>query len=119
MTNLLTINNVIFPDAEGGFEISYKDKVNEYESESGEKTVEIIRKGVCNISISYMGLSETQLKSLTSAIQVVNIVKYYNPLSGVVETKTMKTSSDRLKISKKYYKNDISVWSLDIDLEEM
>lgn len=119
MTNLLTINNVVFPDAEGGFDITYKDKVNEYESESGEKTVEVIRKGVCNISTSYVGLTESQLKSLTAAIQVVNTVKYYNPLSGVVETKTMKASSDRVKISKKYYKNNISVWSLDLDLEEM
>lgn len=119
MDELLKINNVIFPEIEGGYDISYEDKTNEYESESGETTVEVIRQKVCNISVKYNGLLESKLKELVSAIHVVNTVVYYNPTTGTVETKTMKADSNRINISKEYYKNGLSVWSLSFSLGEM
>lgn len=119
MENLLIINDMTFPEPEGSYSIAYEDKVNEYESESGETTIEVIRKNICKISVKYNGFKETRLRELASAIQTVNSVKYYNPLSGAVENKTMKANTDRISIEKKYYKYGRSIWSLSFDLEEM
>lgn len=119
MNNLLKINNIVFPEAEGGYDLSYSDKVNDYESESGEETVEIIRRNVISINVSYTGLLEQKLRELCAAIQVVNTVTFYDPLAGDLVTKTMKTDTSRISISKIHYKNDLSVWSLSFSLEEM
>lgn len=119
MEDLLKINDVVFPEAEGGYDIHYTDVINEYESESGETTVEVIRQNVCSISVQYTGLLECKLKELTAAVRVVNTVEYYNPLSGQVESKIMKADTTRISISKQYYKLGLSVWSLSFDLKEM
>lgn len=119
MENLLKINDVVFPEAEGGYDISYSDKTNSYESESGEITVEVIRQKMTTISVKYNGLLESKLKELASAIRVVNTVSYYNPITGSLETRTMKADDSRIKISKENYKNNLSVWSLSFNLEEM
>lgn len=119
MNNLLKINTVTFPEAEGGYDLSYSDKVNGYESESGEKTVEIIRRNVVSISVSYNGLLEQKLRELCAAIQTVNTVTFYDPLAGNVVTKTMQADTNRISISKVHYKDDLSIWSLSFSLEEM
>lgn len=119
MENLLKINDVIFPEAEGGYDIGFEDKKNEYESESGETTVEIIRRNICNIKVKYNGLLESKLKVLTAAIQPVNMVEFYDPLTGETKTQIMKTDTNRISISKQHYKHGLSVWSLSFSLEEM
>lgn len=119
MEDLLVINDVTFPEMEGAYEIDYTDKKNDYESESGESTVEIIRENICIINVKYNGLLEAKLRELMNAVSVVNTVKFYDPRTGKVETKTMKTGDSRMKTSKKYYRDGLSVWSLSFNLEEM
>lgn len=119
MENLLMVNDVAFPNTDMNIDVTYSDKVNNYESESGEKTVEIIRQKICNISVKYEGLLEERIKTLCAAIQTVNEVKFYDPLSGEVVSKTMKADTNRIAVSKVCFKDGVKAWSLSLKLEEM
>lgn len=117
MKDLLVINGVTFPTPEGGLDINYKDKIAEYESEDGHITVDVIREDIKVITVRYNGLLEDAFRALKTALKTVNSVKLYNPATGAIEAVTMRNSGTQT--NKKYYKNNISVWDLAFNLEEM
>lgn len=117
MEQLLIINEVIFPTPEGGFDISYSNKVAEYQSEDGHVTVDVIREDIKNITVRYKGLFEDTFKLLKSALKAVNTVQLYNPATSTIEVVTMQINS--IQTNKIYYKNNVSVWDLAFNLEEM
>ena len=115
MHSLLIINDVEFPTPEGSFEIKYKDKTNVYEGEDGKRTIEIIRKDIASISVSYNGMTEEKLNTLQAALTTVSAVTFYK--KGVETTAEMKLSE--VSTPKKYYKNGLSVWGMSFSLEEL
>lgn len=119
MEKLLIINNTEFIEKDLDYSVTCSDKVNEYESESGEKTVEIIREDIHELKVKYSGLLEYRIRQMASVIRPVNTVKFYNPVSGTIKTKIMKADTSRISIDKVYYDYGISAWSLSFSLEEM
>ncbi len=117
MYKLLTINGVPLPKPEGGFTITKKDKYNEYEGEDGSSTVEVIRQGILSLSVSYNYITEQHLKNVTDAIRLVSQVKVYDPAIRATRTLTAKITG--LKTKMLYYKNDIFVWTLSFNLDEL
>lgn len=115
MSSILAINGMSFPVPEGSFDITYKDKVNEYNAENGVKKVEIIRKGIATIAVSYNGIPEAQLNVLISKIDTINTVKFDK--NGEQYTTTMKCIEK--KTPKKYYRNGIYMKGLSFTLEEL
>lgn len=115
MHNLLVINGTEFPTPEGSFDVKYKDTTNEYRGENGKKTVEIIRRDVCSISVTYNGLEEDRANMLHSALSTVNEVTFCK--KGTMVTVEMKLSD--VSVPKKYYKNGLSVWGMSFSLEEL
>lgn len=115
MRNLIIINGMEFPTPEGSFDIKYKDKTNEYEGEDGKKTVEIIRKDVTTISVSYNGMTEEKLNELLKTLDTVCAVTFLK--KGVETTVDMKLSD--VSTPKKYFKNGLSVWGMSFSLEEL
>ena len=117
MFKLLTINGVPLPKPEGDFTITKKDKYNEYEGEDGSSTVEVIRQGILSLSVSYNYITEQHLKTITDAIRLVSQVEVYDPALRTTRTLTAKITN--LKNKMLYYKNDISVWTLSFNLDEL
>jgi hypothetical protein len=117
MHKLLEINGVALPDPEGSFSLEKEDKYNEYEGENGEKTVEIIRENIISGNVSYKGLTAKEVKKIMNAITLVSTVKVYDPGSDALKEITAKITG--VKHDKKFYKNDVSVWSLSFKLEEL
>lgn len=115
MHNLLVINGIEFPIPEGSFDVKYKDITNEYSGENGKKTVEIIRKDVCSISVTYNGLEEGRANMLHGVLSTVNEVTFWK--KGVMVTVEMKLSD--VSVPKKYYRNGLSVWGMSFSLEEL
>ena len=115
MYNLLVINGVEFPTPEGSFEVKYKNITNEYEGESGQKTIEVIREDVASISVSYNGLLRSEVDTLHDALAIVNTVKFYK--KGVETQVSMKLTN--VSTPKKYHKNNLSVWGMSFGLEEL
>ena len=111
MENLLKINDVIFPNTDMGYDV--------YKSESGEKTIEVIRKDICSISIKYEGLLEERITELCNVIKPLNEVEFYNPIKNKVEIKSMKADTNRIALGKICFKDGIKAWSLSFKLEEM
>ncbi len=117
MHKLLEINGVVLPDPEGSFSLASEDKYNEYEGENGVKTVEVIRENIISGSVSYKGLAEDKLKEIVDAVSLVSSVKVYDPCIKAVKEITAKITG--VKYDKKFYKNDVSVWSLSFKIEEL
>lgn len=115
MHNLLVVNGTVFPTPEGSFDVKYKDITNEYSGENGKKTVEIIRKNLCSISVTYNGLEEDRANMLHNVLDTVNEVAFYK--KGVLVTVQMKLSD--VSKPKKYYQNGLSVWGMSFSLEEL
>lgn len=118
MLDLLVVNNVVFPEPEGGFSVSYEDVTNTYMSESGYKKVEVIREGlVKSVSVSYKGLQETELGRLRRARKTVCSVTYHD--AGANGNVTMRMQLTGWTESKVNYRSGISVWGLSFKLEEL
>ena len=117
MYKLLTINGVPLPKPEGDFTITKKDKYNEYEGEDGSSTVEVIRQGILSLSISYNYITEQHLKTITDAIRLVSLVEVYEPT--LRKTRALTAKITNLKTRMLYYKNDISIWTLSFNLDEL
>lgn len=117
MYKLLSINSVILPTPEGNFTLSKNDKYNQYEGEDGSKTVEVIREGIISASVSYKGLTEEMLKRIIDAITLVSRVVIYNPMTKSTKTVTAKITG--ISTKKVCYRNNISVWSLSFNIEEL
>ena len=115
MYDLLKINNVVFPIPEGGLDITYSDITNDSQSEDGMTVVEVIRKDVASISVSYGGLLESTVNNLSAALKTVSTVSFLR--RGTVQTCQMKVYN--VKTSKKYYGKNLSIWSLSFDLQEI
>lgn len=119
MENLLKINNVIFPNIDMDYNVSYSDEINIYKSESGEKTIEVIREGICSIEVKYEGLLERRIQVLCNAIKPLNEVEFFNPINNHVEKKLMKADTNRISLGKICFKDDIKAWSISFRLEEV
>lgn len=117
MYKLLTINGIEMPDADGDFQISENDKINEYQGEDGHTTIEEIRQGIISLSVSFSVLSEDMLNRIKSALSMVSTVEMYNPLTKEMETKKMKVSGTKVK--RVCYKQNTSLWSLSFNLDEL
>ena len=115
MYDLLKINGTTFPVPEGGFDLSYDDVSNDYDSEAGNTVVEVIREGVARISVKYGGLLESKMNELKSKLGIVNTVSFLK--FGEIYTAQMKMSN--LSTSKVFYRNGVSVWSLSFELKEL
>ena len=113
MLKLLTINDVELPDAEGAFSVSQETKLSEYEGENGVKTVEVIREDILSGNVSYKGLTAEKVKEIVNAITTVSAVKIYDALREV------NALISGVSYDKKFYKNDVSVWSLSFKIEEL
>lgn len=117
MYKLLSVNGCRLPNPEGSYEISREDKYNEYEAEDGSKTVEVIRQDVISLSASYTGLTEKQLKSIMDSLQLVSSVCAYDPARQTTRTFNAKVTG--IKSGKVWYRNNISMWSLSFNIEEL
>nr|DAX53032.1 MAG TPA: hypothetical protein [Caudoviricetes sp.] len=117
MLKLLTINDIEIPDPEGSLSVKKNDKYNEYEGEDGVKTIEVIREDFISGSVSYKGLTAEQVTEIVEAIELVSAVKIYDP--GINAVREIKALIKDVKYDKKYYKNNISVWSLSFTIEEL
>lgn len=117
MPNLITINGAALPEP-ASFNVSTDDKVNEFESESGKLTLDIVRKDIYSISVSYNGILEAKLRSLQGLLSgtVVNAGFYDTKTAGII-TKRMRVRSRSQ--SKQNFKHGISVWSYSFTLEEV
>lgn len=115
MYNLLQINGTDFPTPEGSFSITYEDKTNDYESDDGQTTVEVIRADVAKISVSYKGLPEAKVVSLLAQLKTVSTVLFLR--RGTLQGTQMKVSN--VKTDKVWYKNGVSAWALSFDLQEI
>lgn len=116
MYDLLKINDVEFPEP-AGFDVSLKDKTNVFNAENGIRTVEVIREGIVNISVTYNNITDETLKKLKGAITKISTVEYYDPYKNIISLKKMEVSGIATK--KKYHRNGISTWSLTFKLEEI
>lgn len=116
MYDLLKINNVTFPKP-AGFNIDLVDKTNDFEAENGQITVEIIREGIVNISVTYGSLLAAEVLRLKNAITKVSSVTFFNSYANTIQTKSMQVKN--LKTVKQYHDNNISTWSLSFSLEEL
>lgn len=117
MHKLLSINGVSLPKPEGDYSITKKDKYNEYEGEDGSSTVEVIRQGVIALSVSYNYVTERHLNEINDAIRLVSEVEVFDPTIRKVKKFTAKISGIKTKML--YYKNEISIWSLSFDVDEL
>lgn len=117
MYKLLTVNGVAFPIPEGDFSMELEDKFHEYEGEDGSSTVELIRRGIRSVSVSYNGLPEVHLKNLVGALRLVSEIELYNPMTRSVESITGKVTG--VKTKKIWYQNNQSLWSLAFQIEEL
>lgn len=115
MSDLLKINGISFPTPGGGFDVSYSDITNDYDSEDGRTVIEVIREGVATISVSYSALKEERLRELKAALRTVNTVDFLK--FGSTCTAQMRLSN--VKTSKVHYKHDVSVWSMSFELKEL
>ena len=117
MHDLLIIGDTTFPIPEGNFTLSLSDVTNEYESETGETTVEILRRNVATIQVSYNGLLEDRKNELLNALSTVVTATFYK--RGEEVTAQMRVSG--ISESKVFFKanNDVAVWSLTFKLEEL
>lgn len=117
LNDLLTLDNYIMPES-ASFDISPVDKKNEFQSENGKRTIEYIRQGVTNISVSYGGLTEEKLIEINKIIskRIVSVT-FHNPLSST--QKTIKAEITGVKSNRKYYKNGLSVWGLSFEIQEL
>lgn len=117
MSNLITINGVPLPEP-SSYSISTNNKINEFEAESGKKTLDVVRQNIYSISISYSGILENKLKSLQQLLSSVVVnVGFYDTQSGSNITKRMKVSGKSQ--GKNYFKDGISAWSYSFSLEEL
>lgn len=118
MLDLLIINDVVFPEPEGGFSVEYEDVTSTYTSESGYKKVEVIRDGVVqSVVVSYKGLAETELGRLRKARKTVCNVTYHD--AGAGENVTTRMQMAGWTESKINYRAGLSVWGLSFKLEEL
>lgn len=117
MYKLLKINTVELPDAEGDFTIHKKDKFNEYETEDGRTTVEVVRQGIISLSVSFNGLTEVMVKTICDAITLVSTVEVFDPALG--QTKEITAKVTDVKTKKVWFKNNVSVWSLSFSVDEL
>lgn len=117
MLKLLEINGISLPDPEKAFSISKEDKYNEYEGENGERTIEIIREDIISGKVSYKGLPAEKMAEIEKAITLVSTVKIYDPGKNAVKEITAKITG--VNSEKKFYRNNVSVWSLSFNIEEL
>lgn len=117
MYKLLKINGVELPDPEGEFTINKKDKFNEYKTEDGKTTVEVIRQGIFSLSAKYNGLAEETVKTISGAIKLVSTVEVFDPDLG--QTKEIKALVTDVKTKKVWYRYGLSVWSLSFSVDEL
>ena len=117
MYKILSANGVEFTDPEGSFTLSKSDVVNEYEAENGHKTVEIVRSGKVSASASYTGLPVAQVKTIAETLKPVTTFRIYDALSDTRKDITARVTN--VKVQKVFHKNDLSVWGLSFDLEEL
>lgn len=117
MYKLLNINNVDFPEPHGSFSLSKTDKVNEYQCEDGTSTIEIVRVGVVALKVSYNALTIDKVRELCGAISTVSNVTIFDPQTNA--TKVIKAQVSNIQTGKVHHKNDLSVWSLSFDINEL
>ncbi|MCD8038865.1 MAG: hypothetical protein LUE96_07270 [Lachnospiraceae bacterium] len=119
MLNSLVIGGVAFPIPKkgelGSISVQYEDVVNEYGSETGETTVEIIRCDVATISVSYSAITETLKNTLLAVLSPVADVTFDK--KGVETEASMRVSGVSTAI--KLYGQGTPIWSLSFKLEEL
>lgn len=117
MYKIITANNVEFTDPEGSFTLSKDDTVNEYKGEDGQTTLEIIREGQISATVSYNSLSAETIKKMADALTTVTEFKLYDALTDSQKTITARVSG--VKVKKNFYRDNISMWSLSFDIDEL
>lgn len=117
MFKLLKINNIELPDPEGTFTVGKRDKFNEYETEDGKTTVEVVRQGIISLSVSFNGLTEAMVKRICDAITLVSTVEVFDPAIGKTKEITAKVTD--IKTKKIWFKNNVSIWSLSFNVDEL
>lgn len=117
MFKLLSINGVDFPDPEGGLSITRIDKYNAYESEDGHTTIESIREGMIDVSVSIKVQEVAQLRVLSAALSLVSTVNIFDP--GENREKTITAKITDVKMDKVAHKSSASLWSLSFNISEL
>lgn len=118
MMNLVTINNVAFPNPDKGtVSVDEVDVFNSYSTEDGGEVVEQIRTGKIKANVSYKGLQAADIATLNNAITLVSTVVMYNPHTNASKTITAKVTNKKAKIIAYY--NNVSLWSLSFDIQEI
>ena len=117
MMNLVSINNVAFPNVDKGtITVDNVDKFNTYSTEDGGEITEQIATGKTNMTVSYKGLTAADIATLSNAITLVSTVVLYNPHTNASKTITARVTNRQARIIA-YYGN-VSLWSLSFKIEE-
>lgn len=118
LMDLVTINNVALPNPDKGtVSVDEVDVFNAYSTEDGGQVIEQIRVGKIKANVSYKGLTAEDIATINSAITLVSDVVIYNPHTNASKTITARVTNKKAKIIAYY--NNISLWSLSFDIEEI
>ena len=117
MYKIITANGIEFTDPEGDFTLSKNDEVNEYKGEDGRRTIEIIRQNVISASVSYKALTVEQLKTMSEALTTVTTFVLYDPFTDSQVLINAWVSS--VKVQKVHHRDNVSVWSLSFNIDEL
>lgn len=117
MYKLLSVNGTNLRDPDGSYNLSKKDIINEYEGEDGRKTLEVIRQNVISGNVTYKGLTSSMMKIIVSSLSTVTNFVLYDPTKDATVEIEAKVSN--IKTSKVHHKNNLSVWTLSFDIDEL
>ena len=117
MYKLISANGVDFIDPEGTFTLSRSDVANEYETEDGRTTVEVVRSSKLSASVSYNGVKAERLREMAAALTTVTTFQIYDALTD--SQREVKARVSNIKAQKVHHRHDLSLWSLSFDLDEL
>ena len=118
MYDLIQINGVNIPDVKKGtLTVSPNPKYEEYDTEDGGKVIDVIEEDMISGSVSYSGLTQSEMQTISAAIRLVSTMTIYNPFTGMIRTfeaKILKNPAE--KIIHDAYAN---AWTFGFEFEEI
>lgn len=118
MYDLISINSVDIPDVKKGtLTIAPNQKYNEYETEDGGKVIEVIAADMLKGSVSYNGLTQSEMQTISAAINLVSQMTVYNPFTN--NTKTFTALITVNQSDKILHDATANAWTYSFNFEEI
>lgn len=115
--DLLEINGITLPEP-AEVNLNYIEKYNEFELESGRKTLDEIKTDMIGGSVGYNGLLQADAYRIRRALKLVSSVLIYDPNTN--SKRTISAKITEISMGKVFNVKDVGVaWSLDFTLEEI